>query len=381
MRETNLPYGRHLIDDADIAAVDAVLRSDWLTGGPNVGAFEQAVASYCGATHGIAVCNGTAALHCAMQALGVSPGDEVIVSPMTFCASANVVLYQGGTPVFADIAPGTLLLDPQAVERCITPKTKGIIAVDYAGQPCDYSALRTVASRHGLFLVADACHALGGRWQDRAVGSLADITCLSFHPVKHITTGEGGMALTEDADLAERMRRMRNHGIDTDPMRRAKQGTWRYEMVSLGHNYRITDIQCALGLSQLTKLPQWLRHRTHLAACYTAALRTLPGITPLELAPDATHAWHLYVVRVNKERTPGRDAVFQALRKRRILANVHYIPVYRHPYYQQHFHDCLPQCPVCEAAFEEILSLPMHAGMTEADVASVVDALREGVPA
>lgn len=377
MRETNLPYGRHLIDEDDIAAVAAVLRSDWLTCGPKVEEFEQAVAAYCGAKHAVAVCNGTAALHCAMQALGVSASDEVIVPPLTFCASANAVVYQGGVPVFADVLPGTLLLDPQAVEACITRKTKGIIAVDYAGQPCDYDALDTVAKRHGLFLVADACHSLGGSWQGRAVGTLADISCLSFHPVKHITTGEGGMALTDNAELAGHMRRMRCHGIDANPARRAELGTWRYEMISLGYNYRITDIQCALGISQLAKLPLWLRQRSRLAKCYAEVLADLPGITPLAQTPSATHAWHLYVVRVDAQATPGRDAVFQGLRKRKVMANVHYIPVYQHPYYRQHMPGGLPHCPVCDAAFEEILSLPMHAGMDEADVADVAEALRE----
>ncbi len=379
MRETNLPYGRHLIDDEDVAALVETLRSDWLTCGPKVGAFEQAVASWCDAAHGVAVCNGTAALHCAMQALDVGPGDEVIVPPLTFCATANAVLYQGGIPVFADVSPDTLLIDPQAVEACITPRTKGIIAVDYAGQTCDYSALRSLSSRHGLFLVADACHSLGGSWRGRSVGTLADITCLSFHPVKHITTGEGGMALTDDALMAERMRLMRSHGIDADPARRAQTGTWRYEVISLGHNYRITDIQCALGISQLKKLPQWLEHRSRLAVLYAAALKTVSGVTPLAQSPGASHAWHLYVVRVDKRRTPGRDVVFQRLRERKIMANVHYIPVYMHPYYQHYIQDCRPHCPHCEAAFEEILSLPMYAGMTAADVASVVDALQESL--
>jgi UDP-4-keto-6-deoxy-N-acetylglucosamine 4-aminotransferase len=379
MRETNLPYGRQLIDDDDVAATVAALRSDWLTGGPKVGAFEQAVAGWCGAAHGVAVCNGTAALHCAMQALDVGPGDEVIVPPLTFCATANAVLYQGGVPVFADVSPDTLLIDPQAVADCITPRTKGIIAVDYAGQPCDYDALRALASRHGLFLVADACHSLGGRWRERPVGTLADVTCLSFHPVKHITTGEGGMALTDDARLAERMRLMRSHGVDADPSRRAQLGTWRYDVVSLGHNYRITDIQCALGISQLNKLPQWLEHRSRLAVRYAAALKAVPGVAPLAQAPGATHAWHLYVVRVDKQQTPGRDVAFQRLRERKIMTNVHYTPVYMHSYFQRYMQNGRPRCPHCEAAFEEILSLPMHAAMTAADVTSVVDALKESL--
>lgn len=375
MREKDIPYGRHLIDDDDIAAVVEALRSDWLTGGPRVGEFERAMAGFCGARHGVAVSNGTAALHCAMEALGVAAGDEVVVSPMTFCATANAVVYQGGVPIFADVLPGTLLLDPAAVEASITPRTRGIIAVDYAGQPCDYDALRAVASRHGLFLVADACHSLGGRWRGRSVGTLADITCLSFHPVKHITTGEGGMALTDDDALAERMRRMRSHGIDADPVRRAELGTWRYEMVSLGYNYRITDMQCALGQSQLSRLPQWLAARRRLAARYAAALAAVPGIAPLGRSPGADHAWHLFVARLDPETGPGRDAVFQGLRACGIMANVHYIPVYRHPYYAHDTARKPAACPVCDAAFREILSLPLHAGMDEADVDRVVAAV------
>ena len=243
IRRTRLPYGRQWLDEDDIAAVGEVLHSDWLTTGPKVGDFEQAFAGFVGAKEAVTVCNGTAALHAAMYAVGIGPGDEVIVPPMTFAATANCVVFQGGTPIFADVNSDTLLLDPAQVESRITPRTKAVIAVDYTGQPCDYDALRTIADRHGLTLVADACHALGASYKGRPVGSLADLSTFSFHPVKHITTGEGGMITTGDPELARRMRVFRNHGITTDHRQREKQGSWFYEMVDLGYNYRLTDVQ------------------------------------------------------------------------------------------------------------------------------------------
>ncbi|MBZ0287076.1 MAG: aminotransferase class I/II-fold pyridoxal phosphate-dependent enzyme, partial [Anaerolineae bacterium] len=235
-RSTLLPYGRQYIDDDDIQAVVETLKSDWLTTGPKVKEFEQAFAAFTGAEHAVAVANGTAALHCAMYALNIQPGDEVIVTPMTFAASANCVLYQGGTPVFADVEPDTLLIDPEQVRRKITPHTKAIVAVDYAGQPCDYDALQAIANEFGLAIVADACHAIGGTYRERAVGTLADLSTFSLHPVKHMTTGEGGVITTNDADMAQRMRLFRNHGITTDHHQRAQTGGFFYEMVDLGYN-------------------------------------------------------------------------------------------------------------------------------------------------
>jgi UDP-4-amino-4,6-dideoxy-N-acetyl-beta-L-altrosamine transaminase len=352
-----LPYGRQIIDDDDIAAVAAVLRSNWLTTGPAVEHFEQAVCSFTGASHGVAVSNGTAALHAAIYALGIGPGDEVIVPPMTFAATANCVLYQGGAPVFADVDAGTLLLDPAAAEAAVTPRTKAIIGVDYAGQPCDWDALRAVADRHHLALVADACHALGGAYKGRKVGTLADITVFSFHPVKHITTGEGGMCVTNDAALAGKMRRFRNHGITTTAGQREKSGGWFYEMTDLGYNYRITDIQCALGASQLKKLPGWIARRNELAQAYDAAFAGR-SIRPLKRRMDCIHAYHLYVVR-----TPDRDAAFKQLRENGIGANVHYIPVHLHPYYRERLGTREGLCPVAEAAYREILTLPLWPGM------------------
>lgn len=354
-----LPYGRQSIDDNDITAVVAALRSDWLTTGPAVERFEADVCSYTHARHGVAVCNGTAALHAAMQALDIGPGDEVIVSPMTFAATANCVLYQGGRPVFADVDPDTLLLDPKAVEAALSPRTKAIIGVDYAGQPCDWDALADIAKRNGLVLVADACHSLGGLYKGRPVGTLADISVFSFHPVKHITTGEGGMCVTHDEGLARRMRVFRNHGITTTASQREKSSAWHYEMAELGYNYRMTDIQCALGSSQLKKLPGWLDKRNALAKAYDAAFAgTL--IRPLTCREDCRHAYHLYVVRLS-----DRDAVFQRLRANGIGANVHYVPVHLHPYYQERLGTKEGMFPSAEAAYREILTLPLWPGMNE----------------
>ncbi|WP_291447505.1 UDP-4-amino-4,6-dideoxy-N-acetyl-beta-L-altrosamine transaminase [Desulfovibrio sp.] len=362
-----IPYGRQSIDDDDIQAVTDVLRSDWLTTGPAVERFEADLCAYTGARYGVAMSSGTAALHAAMFALNIDPGDEVIVTPMTFVASANCILYQGGTPVFADVDPDTLLLDPAAVEASITPRTKAIIAVDYAGQPCDWDALNAIADRHHLALVADGCHALGARYKGRRVGTLADITVFSFHPVKHITTGEGGMAVTDDEYLARRMRLFRGHGITTTAHQREKTGGWFYEMTELGYNYRITDIQCALGASQLKKLSGWIAKRNELAGLYDAAFADT-AVRPLARRGDVLHAYHLYVVR-----TPERDEVFKRLRVQDIGANVHYVPVYLHPYYRKQGYK-KGLCPVSEAAYAEILTLPLWPGMESDTIRRVMHA-------
>jgi perosamine synthetase len=371
VRATMLPYGRQSIDDADIEAVVDVLRSDWLTTGPKVAEFERAFAEATGAAEAVAVSNGTAALHAAANALGISPGDEVIVTPMTFAGTANSVVFEGGTPVFADVDPSTLLIDPARVAEKITPRTKAIIAVDYAGQPCDYDALRAIANDHGLALVDDACHALGGSYKGRPVGSLADLNTFSLHPVKNITTGEGGVITTSDAELARRMRTFRNHGITSDHRQREEQGSWFYEMVDLGYNYRLTDFQCALGLSQLTKLQGWVERRRSIAATYDRAFSNIRGIKPLRVRPDAQHAYHLYPVLVDGDRA----AIFQALRAEGIGCNVHYIPVHLHPFYRRTLGTGPGLCPIAEAAYERLITLPIFPAMTDSDVRDVIDAV------
>lgn len=340
-----IPYGRQNIEEDDIQAVVDALRADFLTTGPLVEQFEEAVCLRLGVKYGVAVSSGTAALHAAIFALGIGPGDEVIIPAITFAATSNAVLYQGGTPVFCDIDPETLLIDLGKAEELITPRTRAIIAVDYAGQCCDYFALRDFAKSHDLYLISDACHSLG------AMFPLADITCYSFHPVKHITTGEGGMAVTENPRWATHMKRFRNHGM------------FEGKMLDLGHNYRLTDIQCALGINQLKKLDTWIAERRKIAGRYDEKL------TVRRLRRRGVHVYHLYVVRI-----PERDRVMKELLEQKgIRCQIHYRPVYHHPYYQPY----ITHCPEAERAYKEILSLPIYPGLTEGQQDYVIQSLEE----
>lgn len=373
LRENFLPYGRQLVDENDIRAVVEVLRSDWLTTGPKVAEFEEAFAEYVGARYAVSFSSGTAALHGAVFAAGLGPGDEAITTPMTFCATANCVLYQGAKPVFADISPDTLNVDPSEVARRITPRTKAILPVDYAGHPADLDALLDLAGRHGLPVIEDACHALGAEYKGRRVGSVANMAVFSFHPVKHITTGEGGMVTTDDPKWARRLRMFRNHGIDSDARQRQAEGQWYYQMVALGFNYRLTDIGCALGLSQLRKLEANLARRREIAVRYTVAFHGVPGVIPPTVRPDVNPAWHLYPIRLDLTRLRvGRTEVFQALRGENLGVNVHYIPVHMHPYYRDRFGYRDGEYPVAEDAYERLISLPMFHSMTDRDVEDVI---------
>jgi len=369
-----LPYGKQEISDADVKAVVEALCSGWLTTGPRVGEFESAFANWCGAGHGVAVNSGTAALHAAMRAIQLKPGDEVIVPAITFAASANAAIYEGGVPVFADVEPDTLLIDPVSAARKITPNTRAIVAVDYAGQPADYDALRALAKQHGIALIADACHAPGATYKGRKAGTLADISCFSFHPVKHLTTCEGGMALTGDADMAAHMRRFRNHGIDSDHRSREKSGTYAYDMRELGYNYRLPDVQCALGMAQLARLSGWIAARHRIAGLYDQALAGMAQVTPLKTHQDRTHAFHLYVVKLAEG--IDRDRVFARLRADGIGANVHYAPVHLHSFYRQRGY-APGIAPVAESVSSQLLTLPLFPAMAAADVHRVVAALKK----
>lgn len=375
VRATMLPYARQCIDDDDRLAVESVLRSNWLTTGPMVKEFESAVTNYTGATQGVAVNTGTAALHAAVWAARVGPGDEVIVPAISFVASANCVLYVGAAPVFADLSSDTLNLDPEDVVRKLTSRTKAIVAVDFAGHPCDHDALRAIADQHGLIIIQDAAHSLGAEYKGRKVGTLQDITTLSFHPVKHVTTGEGGMVLTDDANVAKRVRSFRHHGIDMDLHARNKTNSWEYDVVDLGFNYRLPDINCALGVSQLSKSDRWLERRRAIVGAYHTALHGLPMLQLPEQRSDCLSAWHLYVVRLNLETiTASRSQVFAALRAENIGVNVHYIPIPWMTHYANLGY-IRGQWPVAEREYERVISLPIYPSMTDQDVADVVTAI------
>lgn len=368
-----IPYARQEIGEEDIAAIVAALKDPWLTTGPGVAAFEADFCATSGAAHAVAVSNGTAALHAAMRAIGVGAGDEVIVPAITFAASANAAVYEGATPIFADVEADTLLIDVADAARRITKRTKAIVAVDYAGQPCDYDALHALCRAHGLKLIADACHAIGAEYQGRRVGTLADVSTFSFHPAKHITTGEGGLCATDDAAMAATMRRFRNHGLDSDHRARAEKGAFAYDMVELGYNYRLTDLQCALGRAQLKRLKHWVARRQEISARYDAAFAGLNGVRPLVTRHDRTHARHLYVIRLDGI---SRNAAFQSLREKGIGANVHYAPVHLFSFYRQRFGTHAGMCPVAESAAENILTLPLFPGLTDDEIARVIAAVR-----
>lgn len=368
-----IPYGKQTIEQDDIQAVVDVLKSDFLTTGPKIAEFEQTVADYVGAKYAVAISNGTSALHAACFAAGIGPGDEVITTPLTFAASANCVLYCGGTPVFADVDPKTYNIDPDDIRRKITDRTKAIIAVHLAGQPCDMDAIHSIAREHGLIVIEDGAHALGSVYKGKKVGSLSDMTTFSFHPVKPITTGEGGMIVTDNEDFYKKMVLFRSHGITRDDsMMTRNDGPWFYQQFDLGYNYRITDIQCALGCSQMKKLDRFLARRKEIVARYNEAFADCDNIiTPYQLS-DTESGWHLYIVQV---KNCDRRQVFEAMREKGIGVNVHYIPVYMHPYYQEHGYENV-HCANAEEIYSHIISLPLYPGLTSEQQDYVIDTLK-----
>lgn len=375
VRGSLLPYARQSIDTNDIAAVVSVLEGDWLTTGPTVATYENAVADYVGAAYAIALSSATAGLHAAVYALGIGPGDDVIVPAMTFAASANCILYCGGTPVFADIDPRTCLVDSEDIESKISERTKALVTVDFTGQPPDMDAIRSIAQRRNVKVIADAAHSLGAQYRGRPVGSLADATVFSTHPVKPITTGEGGIVVTDNELVARKVRTFRNHGIASDARKRAQEGEWRYDMEFLGYNYRCSDILCALGVSQLKKLPSFLARRREIAAEYDKAFSAIDELEIPARSSDVESAWHLYVLRLHLPMlTVDRGQVFRALRAEGIGVNVHYIPVYWHSYYQSLGYK-KGLCPVAEREYERMITLPLWPGMTSRDIADVVSAV------
>ncbi len=367
-----IPYATQLLDEIDKEAVAAALDSAWLTQGPKVKEFERQVADYCDAKYAVAVNSGTAALHAACFAAGIKPGDEVITSPNTFVASANCILYCGGKPIFADIDAQTLNVDPAVIEQQITSKTKAIIPVHFAGQPCALDKIQALAKKHKLMVVEDAAHAIGAEYRGQKIGSAqySDLTVFSFHAVKNMTTGEGGMVLTNNHDFYQQLLDFRTHGITRDKKKLTKpnEGDWYYEMNSLGFNYRLTDFQAALGLSQLGKLNEFIARRRAIVKKYNQAFEGISGlILPKEVA-DSQSAWHLYVIRVKDK----HQEVFAALRQAGILVNVHYIPVYWQPYYQNLGYK-KGLCLQAEAYYRSAITLPLYPKMSDQEQEFVIE--------
>ncbi|MEK4076508.1 UDP-4-amino-4,6-dideoxy-N-acetyl-beta-L-altrosamine transaminase [Paenibacillus sp. FSL M7-0656] len=380
VRNTMLPYGQQWLDEEDIAAVVEVLRGDLITQGPVIQAFETKVANYVGAQYAVAFANGTAALHGACFAAGISQGDEVITTPITFLASSNCILYQGATPVFADIDMNTYNLDPGQVELKITENTKAIIAVDFSGQPVEMDRLNMISKDNDLVLIEDAAHSLGASYQKVKVGSWADMTMFSFHPVKHVTTGEGGVIVTNNKQYYNQLQLFRSHGVNRNPDEMLNnEGPWYYEMHSLGYNYRMTDIQAALGVSQMNKLDQFVKRRREIAEQYDRELAGIKGLVLPYQHEGSNSSWHIYVTRWLPEVLNGtRKEFFEALRNLNIGVNVHYIPVYLQPYYQKLGYEP-GLCPNAEHYYNTAITLPLYPRMSEQDVKDVINAVRKVV--
>jgi dTDP-4-amino-4,6-dideoxygalactose transaminase len=374
-----IPFHIPDIGEEEIASVVETLRSGWLTTGPKAKRFEEEFAHYLGAGHAVAVNSGTAALHLALEAIGVGEGDEVIVPTMTFTATAEVALYLKAKPVLVDCEPGTLNIDAEKIERAITSKTKAIMPVDFGGQPCDYDPILEIARQRGLKVIEDAAHALPASYKGRRVGTFSDITCFSFYATKTIATGEGGMATTASPEWAERMRMMSLHGISKDAWKRyTAEGSWYYEVLQPGYKYNLTDVAAALGLVQLTKCDRFRDERRQIAAQYDRAFAELPEIERPVVAADREHAWHLYVIRLNLERLRiDRKEFIEALKKENIGTSVHFIPLHLHPFYKRSFGYQPGDFPVATAAFERIISLPIFPGMTDAQIERVIGAVRD----
>lgn len=360
-----IPYGHQWIDQKDVGAVVKALRSEWLTQGPKIEEFEKAVARYCKTRYGVAFSSGTAALHAAYAAAGIGLGDEVITTPLTFVATANTAVFCGAKPVFVDIEEDTLNIDPKLIEKVITKKTKAIAPVDFAGHPCDYEAILKIAKKHRLLVIEDASHAIGSEYKGRKIGSFGDMTILSFHPVKTITTGEGGMVLTNSKDFYEKLKTFRHHQITKRP----EKGGWYYEIRKPGYNYRITDFQCALGLSQLAKIGKFIKRRREIVKEYNKAFKGIKGIIIPKEKDYAKSAWHLYIIQLAKA---NRKKIFSDLRKNGIGAAVHYLPLNLQPFYQKEFGYRAGDFPTAEKYYGRAITLPLFPKMTNKEVRYVI---------
>lgn len=367
-----IPYSRQWVDDKDIKEVVKVLKSDWLTQGPKVEEFEREVAKYCGAKYGVAFSSGTSALWASYNTAGIRQGDEVVTTPLTFVATSNTIALLGGKPVFIDIKSDTLNINPELIEGAITQKTKAIATVDFAGVPCDYDKILKIAKENKLLLIEDACHALGSEYKGRRVGSFADMTIVTFHPVKHITTGEGGVVLTNNESFYNKLKILRNHGIVKKP----EKGKWYYEVENPSFNFRITDIQCALGISQLKKINKFLEKRREIVAKYKEAFKGVKEIVlPLEENYEKV-AWYIYPIQVGKQ---IRKKVFDSLQEDGIGVQVHYMPLHLHPFYKKSFGYKEGDFPMAEKYYEGAITIPLFPKMTDEDVKYVIQSVKKAI--
>ena len=373
-----IPYARQSIDSKDIKAVTDVLKSDYITQGPEISRFEKKVSRYCGSKYAVAFNSGTSALHAACFVTGIKQGDEAIVSPISFVASSNCVLYCGGRPRFADVLEDTTTIDPSGIKKAITKKTRAVIPVDFAGHPAELEDIRKIASRFGLAVIEDAAHALGAEYKGKKIGCgrYSDMTILSFHAVKHITTGEGGMVLTNKKYFYDKLIAFRTHGIMRDKamLRDKNKGRWFYEMQSLGFNYRITDMQCALGLTQMDRLDVFIKRRREIAQFYKEGFNGIEDIACLGEKEYVKSSWHIFPIRIKRD----RNKIFDKLLSKGIGVNVHYIPIYLHPYYKGlGYRKGL--CPRAEKYYRETITLPLYPGMRYSDAKRVVEAVKDVV--
>ncbi|HEX7478948.1 MAG TPA: DegT/DnrJ/EryC1/StrS aminotransferase family protein [Polyangiales bacterium] len=378
MRQTFLPYNLPLLGDEEIAGVLEVLQSGWLTTGKRAQEFEAVIREITGARYAVALNSCTAGLHLSLLALGIGPGDEVIVPDMTFCATINVVIHVGATPVVVDVTRDTYHIDPDAIERAITPRTKAIIPVHYAGQACDMDRILAIAKAHNLYVVEDAAHSIGVTHRGRQIGTLGNTTSFSFYVTKNVTTAEGGAVTTDDEAIADRIRRLSLHGISRDAWKRySAEGSWYYEVLEPGWKCNLTDLAAAIGIPQLRRMPAFYARRTELAERITKGLQGLPGISTPRSRPDSSNIWHLYVIEVDAAKAGiSRDELIEQLKKRNIGTSVHFIPLHRHPAYRAYGLSA-ERLPVAEEVFTRIVSLPLYPKMTDQDADDVVEAVRE----
>lgn len=377
VRKEKIYYGRQTIEQDDIDAVAECLKHDLITCGPRIKEFEDKLCEYTGSKYAAIVSNGTAALHCACYAAGIGEGDEVITTPLTFAASANCARYMGADVVFADVRYDTMNIDPQSIEEKITNRTRAVMAVDYTGQAVDIDRIREICEKHGLVFIEDAAHALGTKYKGKQIGSLADMTTFSFHPVKTITGGEGGAILTNNEEYYKKLVLFRTHAITGEHIDKEKNGFWYYEQVDLGYNYRLTDFQAALLINQIGKLDRFVKRRREIAKLYDEAFADIPEIVPHTIIPESETSYHLYVLRLNLERLKcDRQQFFDAMSAENVQPQVHYIPVYWFPYYERlGFKRGL--CPVAEKVYSEILSIPIFPLMTDNDINDVISAVKK----